>query len=199
MTTLERIYRILLKAYPESYRRGYEDPMVQHFRDQLRAAIGERTLLRFWVRTITDLARTALARHVERWLPCHGKFRFTGEAGKAIFFARYEASSFARSDIALEHLLLGLLRNDAVLPSKLVCDVVRRIEGMEAVKRRMPASEDLPLSPECKLAIKDATWEAKVSVEKRVGSRHLLEAIFQQESTLAVRILRDCGIDRSWL
>ena len=203
MTTFERIYRVLLKAYPVSYRREYEDPMVQHFRDQLRVAIGARTLLRFWLGIVTDLARTAPVRHLERWLPCHvhGHTRLSDEARQAVFFARYEASSFARSEISIEHLLLGLLRNEAVLRSTLgpsgIGDVVRRIEAIEAVPRRIPAREDLSLSQECKLAIKFATEEAMTPVEGRVSCRHLLRAILKLESTLAAQILHGHGVDSS--
>jgi Clp amino terminal domain, pathogenicity island component len=201
MTTSERIYRVLLKVYPKSYRREYGEPMMQHFRDQLRAASSANKLLSFWFRTLLDLARTAPLRHLESWIPHHGNVRFNDDALQAIFFARYEASSFSRSEIALEHLLLGLLRNNSVLRSTLgrrgVEDVVRRIEAAEAALRRIPGSEDLPLSQECKRAANQATHEADVSREPRVSTWHLIGAILLQETTLAARILRDSGIDRT--
>ena len=41
--------------------------------------------------------------------------RYTQHARRVIFFARYEASQFGSSLIEPEHLLLGLLREDAEL------------------------------------------------------------------------------------
>jgi hypothetical protein len=85
MTFSERVYRVLLKAYPPGFRREYQGPMSQHFRDQLSLATSAGKLLRFWVRIIADLFRTVPLRHLERWLPQHGNSRFSDEARKAIF------------------------------------------------------------------------------------------------------------------
>jgi len=201
MSLSERFYLLLLKIYPKGYRREYERPMLQHFRDQLRSASSAKQLFGFWLRILTDLARTVPARHLETWVPHHGNFRFTDDALQAIFFARYEASSFSRSEITIEHLLLGVLRNDSALQSRLgqraVEDVVRRIEVSEAAARRIPPMEDLPLSQESKRAVEQAIREAGVSGEPRATTRHLIRAIVQQETSLAARILRDCGIDSS--
>jgi len=38
--------------------------------------------------------------------------RFTEQARRTIFFARYEASQFGSTQIESEHLLLGLIRED---------------------------------------------------------------------------------------
>ena len=65
MRLAERIYRLLLKAYPEQYRSRYEEPMAQLFADQLRAADTSWKLVRFWLRTLTDFVRTLPARHAE--------------------------------------------------------------------------------------------------------------------------------------
>ncbi|MEP6538613.1 MAG: hypothetical protein ABJF23_24960 [Bryobacteraceae bacterium] len=89
MTRSERLYRVLLQAYPGSYRREYEEPMMQHFRDQLRGVSGASQLMLFWIRTMLDLARTAPIRHLENRLPWHGFARFTSGARTAIFFARH--------------------------------------------------------------------------------------------------------------
>jgi hypothetical protein len=202
MSLSERLYQLLLKTYPMSYHREYEGPMLQHFRDQLRSASSAKELFRFWLRIITDLAGTVPARHLERWLPHHRHHSpFTEDARQAIFFARYEASSFARSEITLEHLLLGVLRNDQALQSRLgqrgIEDVVRQIEAAEAVSRRIPPEETLPLSQQAKHAARQAVDAASASGEPRATTGHLIRAILQQETSLAARILRECGIDGS--
>jgi hypothetical protein len=59
MKIQERIYRILLKAYPAAFQREYGESMTQLFHDQLKDAIAGRKLLSFWKRIIVDLFRTA--------------------------------------------------------------------------------------------------------------------------------------------
>jgi hypothetical protein len=59
----ERIYRLLLRAYPPDFRAEYGEEMVQVFRDQCRES--EVRSLRFWANVIWDLARSAPALHVE--------------------------------------------------------------------------------------------------------------------------------------
>ncbi len=66
--TSERLYRILLKAYPGGYRRKYEEAMAQCFRDQLRAANTIGKWVRLWLRTMADFALSLPARHLERGL-----------------------------------------------------------------------------------------------------------------------------------
>lgn len=66
--TSERLYRILIKAYPSGYRRKYEEAMAQCFRDQLRAANTIGKWVRLWLRTMADFALSLPARHLERGL-----------------------------------------------------------------------------------------------------------------------------------
>ena len=134
----EWVYRLLLKAYPARYLREYAEPMVQHFRDQLRVASRTDKKISFWLRILVDLARTVPLRHLESWVPRHGNFRFTSDARQAIFFARYEASSFARSKITVEHLLLGLIRSDRAFTVE-----IRR----QRHRRRTPADRGDGSSP----------------------------------------------------
>ena len=93
--------------------------------------------------------------------------------------------------------MLGLLRNDPMLQSTMgprgVENVVGQIESSEAATRRVPPMETLPLSQECKLAAGQAVKEAAKMGETRVTTTHLVNAILQQETTLAARILRKSG------
>lgn len=61
----ERLYRLLLRLYPREHRRQYGELMVIHFRDQLRAARAEGSVLKFWLRTLLDVARTAPLEQME--------------------------------------------------------------------------------------------------------------------------------------
>ena len=69
MSSHERFYRGLLRAYPRAFRARYSEPMVQLFADQLRDARGAGALagpLRLWVRTVPDLFTSAASEHLWR-------------------------------------------------------------------------------------------------------------------------------------
>ncbi len=62
----ERIYRSLLYAYPEEFRREYGAQLVQVFRDSYQeiSHAGWREVMRLWSETLGDLASTAFAEHM---------------------------------------------------------------------------------------------------------------------------------------
>ena len=65
-----RFYGVLLKVYPEEFRREYGLQMEQAFGDQYKEACergGRRGIALLWALTISDLARTAVA---QRITPC---------------------------------------------------------------------------------------------------------------------------------
>ena len=51
-----RVYRLLLKLYPASFREDYHAPLQQQFREELVEVTGPRALARFWARTLWDFA-----------------------------------------------------------------------------------------------------------------------------------------------
>ena len=66
----ERVYRILLQAYPKEHRREYEEPMVQLFRDRMRRDGGGLGTLVVWMHMLFDLVRSASRERMEiarRW------------------------------------------------------------------------------------------------------------------------------------
>src|SRR5579859_2210678 len=127
MRISQRIYRLLLKAYPDGYRRQYEAPMAQLFSDQLRAANTPIELIRLWLRTSVDLLRTLPVRHLEPH-PRHGPFsRFNKSARRSFFFARYAAKGSGHAEITPEDILIGVLREDRgirrLLPAEALQDI----------------------------------------------------------------------------
>jgi len=61
----ERIYRLLLRAYPPDFRAEYGREMVLLFRDQCQES--DVRTLGFWARVFWDVARSAPALRVEAW------------------------------------------------------------------------------------------------------------------------------------
>ena len=67
MSRSERVYRTLLLAYPEEFRREYGPQMEQAFGDLYREACerGRSRVALLWALTVSDLARTAVAQRVK--------------------------------------------------------------------------------------------------------------------------------------
>jgi len=61
----ERIYRLLLRAYPPDFRAEYGREMVLLFRDQCRE--NDVRTVGFWAAVICDVARSAPALRAEAW------------------------------------------------------------------------------------------------------------------------------------
>jgi ATP-dependent Clp protease ATP-binding subunit ClpC len=93
--------------------------------------------------------------------------RYTEEAGRSIFFARFEASQFGSPYIETEHLLLGILRDDKALTYRVLgshawLESIRRpIESHTLIREKVSTSVDLPLSSECVRILGYAAEEAE--------------------------------------
>ena len=127
--------------------------------------------------------------------------RYTKKARLAIFWARYEASQFSSPSIQTEHLLLGLLREDAALNQRFLGETTsesirqlieaRAFRGTEII----PTTVDLPLSHECKRVLAYAAEEAARLKHVHTGAGHLLFGLLREEKSLAATILREQGLE----
>ncbi len=126
--------------------------------------------------------------------------RYTEKARRTIFFARYEASQFGSRYIETEHLLLGLLREDKELASRLlgshagVESIRKQIEGHTAQGEKLPTSVDMPLSHECIRALAYGAEESARLKHQHVGTGHLLLGLFRDEKCFAAQLLRERGL-----
>ena len=151
--------------------------------------------------------------------------RYTEKARRAIFFARYEASQFGSPSIETEHLLLGLLRENKGLASRIAEERGRNLPGrkplredealvnrllesrasMEFIRKQIEArtpirekgstSVDLPLSEESKRVLVYAAEEATRLDHQHVGTEHLVLGLLREEKCFAAEILRGCGFN----
>lgn len=189
MTTSERIYRILLKAYPHAYLREYGEPMAQAFRDQLRdAAFSRLKLVRLWIHTFLDLAGNVLT--------VHASVPTANEGAKAVFFAHYEAAAYSHPEVTLEDLLLGALRVDQAFATRILGTTDIRAE-LQASPPTVPcmAIAHGRVSEACKRALQSADQEAVRSGAPRAAARHLIAGILHESDSLAARILQEHGVD----
>jgi ATP-dependent Clp protease ATP-binding subunit ClpC len=127
--------------------------------------------------------------------------KYTPAARKAIFFARYEASQFGNPEIRTEHLLLGIIREDAALAIRLlgsaarVTHMRRRIEeSIPPGKEKIAVSVDLPVSQSSKRALEYGAEEAERLNHAHIGTEHLLVGLLQEETELAAQIMTEQGL-----
>ncbi|MCG8459924.1 MAG: AAA family ATPase, partial [Holophagales bacterium] len=128
--------------------------------------------------------------------------KYNEKARRALFFARYEASKLGSRVIESEHVLLGILREgeESVMALLAHFDVKpeelrREIEGERVFVERVSSTADLPLSEETKKVLAYATHEAESMSHGAVVSEHLLIGILKVETSLAMRVLSEAGLD----
>jgi len=133
--------------------------------------------------------------------------RYTESAKRATFFGRYEASQYGSSEIKTEHLLLGPLRGDRRLarrvlgsggPIKRFTSSASSIQSIRrnisVVGRKIPTSEDLPLSNESQRVLAYAAEEADRLADRHIGSEHLLLGLLKENHSLAAQLLSGEGV-----
>ena len=126
--------------------------------------------------------------------------RYSEDARQTIFWARYEASQHGNREIGTEHLLLGLLRSDEALQSRLSAsvqaDIRQQIESKSGTaSQRVPTSVDMPLSADCRRALGYAAGEADALGHRTIVTGHLVLGLLRIEECMAARLLRAQGID----
>jgi ATP-dependent Clp protease ATP-binding subunit ClpC len=126
--------------------------------------------------------------------------RYTENARRVIFFARYEASQFGSPYIETEHILLGLLREDKALTRRFlrgqekVDSMRKQIEEATVVREKVSTSVDLPLSHECKQVLIYAAEESERLAHQHIGTEHLLLGLLRQERSFAAQLLNEQGV-----
>ena len=127
--------------------------------------------------------------------------RYTTNARRVIFFARYEASHYGSAYIESEYMLLGLLREDPFLmmkclkPSAQGTEIRTEIEKHITRHERISTSVEVPLTTESKKILELAAEESRRLGHQHIGTEHLLLGMFRMESSLAGKILRARGVN----
>lgn len=127
--------------------------------------------------------------------------RYTEQARRVLFFARYEACQFGSLSIESEHVLLGLIRQGKGLTSRIFAqsnlslDSLRKeIEGRIAVRENVATSVEIPFSDESKRILQCAADESDRLLHNYIGAEHLLLGVLREERSLAGTILTEKGV-----
>lgn len=126
--------------------------------------------------------------------------KYTEQARRVIFFARYEASMYGATHIEPEHLLLALGREDAPMLSRLLGlekpldELRRRLEARADLHQKISTTVELPLGQDTKRAITFAYEESEGCGHRHIGTEHLLAGLLRAEGTLAAQVLDESGL-----
>jgi ATP-dependent Clp protease ATP-binding subunit ClpA len=125
--------------------------------------------------------------------------RFTEPARQVLVRAQDEARALRHAEIAPEHVLLGLLREeDGIAASVLgslrltLVDLRERVRGAEA---GVVPEGQLPHSPEAKKVLELALREALSLGHNYIGTEHILLGLVRENEGVVARILLDLGAD----
>ena len=126
--------------------------------------------------------------------------RFSEPARQVIVLAQDEARSLRRNYIGTEHLLLGLLRREAVAAHALASLGVAHEQVHSRVARIIgsgeePAAGQIPFTPRSKKVLELSLREAVELGHNHIGTEHLLLAIMREGDGVAARILVELGAD----
>src|SRR5215216_3076278 len=116
--------------------------------------------------------------------------RYTEQAKRSLFFARYESSLLGSLSIEPEHLLLGILRESAAMADLIpaeTADAIRQ-ELLQKVGTRPPISIsiEIPFAQVTKSVLQAAEREADAVPHAHIGTEHLLVALATTAPTDAV-------------
>jgi hypothetical protein len=125
--------------------------------------------------------------------------RFTENARRTIFFARYEAAQVNSPFIETEHLLLGLMRAQknifiSLLKIGTAEEIQREIRSqMPPTPQMVTTSVDLPLSNQSKRVLAYAAEESERLHDRHIGPEHLLLGLLREKDATAAEILQKHG------
>lgn len=128
--------------------------------------------------------------------------RYTEKARRTICFARYEALRMGAPAIDAEHLLLGLLREEASVLNRLPSAHV----SLPSVRRQVeqhtpfhhmgaPVAVEIPLSVEARRVLRRAAEEAGALSQSTVKPEHLLLGLLREEGSLCAQVLWESGVE----
>ena len=128
-------------------------------------------------------------------------YKFTSRAKKAIEVAQDEAISLGHNYIGTEHVLYGLIKEDAGVASRVLQNQGITAEDIEAKiiemigKEVITGTDTLGFTPRTKRVIENSFIEARKLGYDYIGTEHLLMGILREGDSIAVRILLDLDVE----
>ncbi len=118
--------------------------------------------------------------------------RYTEDARRVLFFARYEASRLGSPVLEVEHLWLGLLRESKKLVKRLAPRITtesihERLKQDTTGAERVSMTVELPLSGAVKHVLAATAAEADSHGQKHITAEYLVRALLREEDASVER------------
>ena len=126
--------------------------------------------------------------------------RFTNGARKALTLAQDESQRLDHNWLGTEHLLLGLLREEAGTAAEALRNLGVDLEKVRVAvefiigRGRQPATGEVGLTPRAKRVIELAIDEARRLGHDYIGTEHLLLGLVREGEGVAAGVLRSLGV-----
>jgi ATP-dependent Clp protease ATP-binding subunit ClpC len=155
-----------------------------------------------WVESAGDgIRRDGGCREWENWRDYMFE-RYTEQARRALFFARYEVTQRGGTSIDPEHLLLGLIREPKGLIARIFAEsnvspaaVGEALDSrLAAGGERTPTSLEIPFNPGTMRALQFAAEEADRLMHRYIGTEHLLLGLLRERGSMAASVLNAHGV-----
>jgi ATP-dependent Clp protease ATP-binding subunit ClpC len=126
--------------------------------------------------------------------------RFSKHARQVLQIAQEEAIRLNHNYVGTEHLLLGLVKEENGLASRVLreagapgAEIVRAVERMAPRNPRPPFGKPT-LTPRTKRVIELAVEEAREMGHQYIGTEHLLLGLVREDEGIAAEVLRGLGL-----
>lgn len=126
---------------------------------------------------------------------------FTKRARRVLMRAQEEARRMHHNHIGTEHLLLGMLKEEKCVASKVLRklgadpdQMQRLVERLTSARRRSPFGGKPTLTPRTRKMLETAVDEARRLGQHFIDTGHLLLGLIQQQEGVAIDVLRDAGL-----
>ncbi|HFQ95128.1 MAG TPA: NDP-hexose 4-ketoreductase, partial [Anaerolineae bacterium] len=126
--------------------------------------------------------------------------RFTKRARRVLQIAQEEAQRLNHNYIGTEHLLLGLVKEQNGIASKVLAELGATPDKVIYAVERTVGRGDRPsfgrpvLAPRTKRVIELAVDEARLMGHHYIGTEHLLLGLVREGDGIAVNVLRSLGL-----
>jgi ATP-dependent Clp protease ATP-binding subunit ClpC len=126
--------------------------------------------------------------------------RFTENARRALFFARYQATEVGSLTITTEALLLGVVRADRPMVARVLGssaspeDISRDVERRITMKDKISTSVEIPFDTAAKHVLQYAAEEAHLLAHSHIGTEHLLLGTLREGTSGAAAVLAARGL-----
>lgn len=153
------------------------------------------------------VTRQAIHRKYARRLDASAEERRRGrmvvgaDARRAVVRARREAAVLRHSTVGTDHLLLGVLSEDAAAAP--LQGLGLGLDGVRAAAAELrgpgaaadePRRAEIPISPRAREALEQSLREALRLGDERIGAQHILLALLRDDQSHAVEVLDRLGL-----